>query len=647
MCGIFGMIGWNARVPVQVLESATRSLAHRGPDDGGSVILHDSSTGEIEIGLGNRRLAILDLSPLGHQPMTDPETGNWIIYNGEIYNFREVRTKLERAGFLFRSASDTEVILKAYAHWGEKSLDEFRGMFAFTIWDARRHCLFMARDPMGIKPLYYSHSDRYFLWSSEVRSLLGTGFVSRRIDSAGLISYLTFGSLYDPNTLVEGVRALPPGHFLNWKEGRITLGEYCDVIDPTITASAALANDGGAKSREQLENEVAQVLEESVRMQLVSDVPVGVFLSGGIDSSCLISILSRIGVRPSTFSIVFREADYSEAEFSRAVAKQFHTDHHEITVSQDDLLAVIEPAVHAMDLPTIDGVNTYFISQKARAAGIKVAISGLGGDEIFAGYSSFGTVPRMERIASTWRRMPGALREPLTNVYAALAVPSDQNRKLMALGRNGEQVIHPYFLSRMLFTPNQRNGLLAGVLSTGANADVLDFQRAEKPLTDCLSRAQSLDPINRVSYLETRCYMLNTLLRDSDSMSMAHGLELRVPLIDHRLARLVLGLPGAWKLDEATPKPLLVRNCGRELPDQIVHRKKRGFTLPFEHWLRDSLRPVVQKSLCKIEDGPLGGLIDQRAVCNVWKDFLAGRTSWSRPWSLYILQSWCQEHLVG
>src|SRR5208283_1086994 len=220
MCGIFGIIGRNARVPAEVLERATQSLAHRGPDDSGTVILHDSAREDVEIGLGNRRLAILDLSPQGHQPMNDPATGNWIVYNGEVYNFREVRAKLEQAGLRFRSNSDTEVILKAYAHWGENCLREFRGMFAFAIWDARRHRLFVARDPMGIKPLYFYHSDRHFIFSSEVRTLLGTGLVASRIDPAGLTSYLTFGSLYDPCTLVDGLSSLPPGCYLTWDDGQ-------------------------------------------------------------------------------------------------------------------------------------------------------------------------------------------------------------------------------------------------------------------------------------------------------------------------------------------------------------------------------------------------------------------------------------------
>ncbi|MFZ0321090.1 MAG: asparagine synthase-related protein, partial [Candidatus Sulfotelmatobacter sp.] len=282
---------------------------------------------------------------------------------------------------------------------------------------------------------------------------------------------------------------------------------------------------------------------------------------------------------------------------------------------------------------------TYFVSQRTRAAGVKVALSGLGGDEIFAGYSTFRTVPRMERFAHAWNNMPALLRAPLANIFSTLTPASDQNRKLATLVRNRAN-IDPYFLARMLFAPEQKDKLL-----NGSNMESVAFGRAQKPLTEALSRAQSLDPVNRVSYLEARCYMLNTLLRDSDSMSMAHGLEVRVPLIDHQLARRVLALPGCWKLDARSPKPLLVRALGGQLPENIVHRAKRGFTLPFEHWLRDEMRPLVEKSLSRIGDGPLGALISQSAACNVWQDFIAGRTSWTRPWSLYVLERWCATHL--
>jgi asparagine synthase (glutamine-hydrolysing) len=638
MCGIFGIAARNARIPDGVLEHGTQSLAHRGPDDSGTIFLRDCAPDSVEIGLGNRRLAILDLSPLAHQPMHHAETGNWIVYNGEIYNFRDIRDELQKAGTSFVSHSDTEVVLKAYARWGEDCLAKFRGMFAFALWDARRHRLFIARDPMGIKPLYYGQTGSYFLFASEVRTLLGTGLVQPRIDPAGLINYLTFGSAYDPLTPADGIRALPPGHTLTWEGGVLRQASYWDLVD----APAAAARDSAesfAENEEQAVERLQPILEEAVRLQLVSDVPVGVFLSGGIDSSALVSILSRGGVTPSTFSIVFREADFSEAQHSRAVAAKFHTDHHEINVSQTDVLAAIPDALRAMDLPTMDGINTYFVSRETRRAGVKVALSGLGGDEVFAGYSSFRNLPRIERFALPWKRVPRTLRGTLASMFRAVAPDNDQNRKLATLVRANGRMLHPYFLTRMLFTPDQRDLLFP-------NVDGLTDKTAAASQCDSLQRSRALDPVNRVSYLESRCYMLNTLLRDADGMSMSQGLEVRVPLIDHQLAKAVLALPGEWKVN-GTPKKLLVGALAGSLPDEIVHRPKRGFTLPFEHWMRQELRPEIEPVLRKkrICEGPLGGMLDANQVEQVWKDFLGGETSWSRPWSLYVLQRWCELHL--
>jgi asparagine synthase (glutamine-hydrolysing) len=639
MCGIFGIVGNNARVAPDLLERATNSLAHRGPDDSGTILLRESIPPPVEIGLGNRRLAILDLSPLAHQPMHDAETGNWIVYNGEIYNFRDIRRELEQAGTKFVSHSDTEVVLKAYARWGDQCLTKFRGMFALAIWDARHHRLFLARDPMGIKPLYYFQSSSYFLFASEVRTLLGTGLISRRTDPAGLVNFITFGSAYDPLTLIEGVQSLPAGHTLIWENATASLTKYWDLVDDDASNDEAKANDLGQNNVQEEQNAASRlqpILEEAVRLQLISDVPVGVFLSGGIDSSALISILSRGGVTPSTFSIVFREAEFSEAQHSRTIAQKFRTDHHEINVSQSDLLAAIPDALSAMDLPTMDGINTYFVSRETRRAGIKVALSGLGGDEIFAGYSSFRTVPRLERFAQLWSHLPRPARLSLSSIFSALAPQNDQNRKLISLARDNGRLMHPYFLTRMLFTAAQRDLLLSSVnvpiIKTAA-----DFQYST------LQRSLALDPINRVSYLESRCYMLNTLLRDADFMSMSQGLEVRVPLIDHQLAKAVLTLPGRWKLNR-TPKKLLVESLAGSLPDEIVHRPKRGFTLPFDRWMRQELRSEIEPVLTakRIDDGQLGGTLVGAQVQSIWRQFLDGTISWSRPWSLYVLQRWCE-----
>ena len=348
----------------------------------------------------------------GHQPMQDAETGNWIVYNGEIYNFRELRTRLQGEGVRFVSQSDTEVLLKAYGRWGEKCLGELRGMFAFAIWDAKRSRLLLGRDPMGIKPLYYCSAGQYFLFASELRTLLGTGLVPRRLDPAGLINYLNFGSVYDPITMIQGVSALEAGHYAVWENGQLTDAMYWDLAPHGRAGTASSYLVGNETARKDLENDVYATLDQAVRMQTVSDVPVGLFLSGGIDSSSLAGILSRAGIRLNTFSIIFREAEYSEAEYSRAVARAFATEHQEIMVSQGDVLDAIPYALKAMDQPTIDGLNTYLIARQTRAAGIKVALSGLGGDELFAGYSTFRDVPRMERFARFWGRWPSILRRP-------------------------------------------------------------------------------------------------------------------------------------------------------------------------------------------------------------------------------------------
>ena len=640
MCGIFGILAGGGSISPKLLEQATDSLAHRGPDDRGTVVIPSNSTPRFEIVLGSRRLAVLDLSAQGHQPMQDPATGNWIVYNGEIYNFRELKARLQAEGEGFVSQSDTEVLLKAYGRWGEKCLGELRGMFAFAIWDAMRSRLLLGRDPMGIKPLYYCSTGQNFLFASELRTLLGTGLVPRRLDPAGLINYLNFGSVYDPMTMIAGVSALEAGHYAIWDNGRVTDSIYWDPAPQGRAATASSYLASNATARKALEEDAYATLDQTVRMHTVSDVPVGLFLSGGIDSSSLAGILSRAGIRLNTFSIVFREAEYNESEYSRAVARAFSSEHQAIMVSQRDVLDAIPYALRAMDQPTIDGLNTFLIARQTRAAGIKVALSGLGGDELFAGYSTFRDVPRMERFERFWGRFPSILRKPLVRMFSSLSPDSDQNRKLATLGGGRHRVLHPYFLARALFTPEQRDSLLA-------SNDEAALARANAPLEENLRRSGPLDPLNRVSYLELRCYMLNTLLRDSDVMSMAHGLELRVPLVDHQLADKLLALPGAWKLDGDTPKPLLVGALKGKLPNEIVHRKKQGFTLPFERWLRENLRAEMEAALPKIGRGPLASLLNYDSVAQVWDDFLSQRTSWSRIWSLYVLEEWCELNSVS
>ena len=639
MCGIVGILTRKTQILSAALEQATRSLAHRGPDDSGTVLLQETHPEPLEIGLGHRRLAILDLSSLGHQPMQDPVSGNWIVFNGEIYNFRQLRKELEAAGVEFKSHSDTEVILAAYRVWGESCLTRLGGMFAFALWDAPRKRLLLARDPMGIKPLYYHQSGPTFIFASEVRALLSTGLVPRKADPTGVLSYLTFGSVYEPWTIVEGVMSVPPGHVLTVENGSVSSREYWNPLPSLSQPESEPRSRHGTAVADPL----PAILRDAVLSHLVSDVPVGVFLSGGIDSSALVAVLSHNGVRANTFSLVFQEEEFNEGQYSREIARRFRTEHHEIPVSQQDTLAVLPEALCAMDQPTIDGINTYLVSAKTRAAGVKVALTGLGADEMFAGYSNFRRVPGMASFSQRFGRLPRLARRPLSASIALFAGKGDRGRKLaeFAAGHDSmasPNLVHPYFLVRMLFGTAEREALFS-------TPDYQALQQSlDRALQEPVTRSQSLDPVNRVSYLESHCYMRNTLLRDSDFMSMAHGLELRVPFLDRALVEACFRIPGNKKLQGNVPKSLLLASLGPgvDLPRGIVDRPKRGFTLPFERWLRGEMRPVVEDAL---KSDWTQTSISASAVQEVWNRFLAGETSWSRPWSLFVLQRWCERNL--
>jgi asparagine synthase (glutamine-hydrolysing) len=638
MCGIFGIVSRDGELPREVLVRAERSLAHRGPDDAGTVVI-EGGAGIGQLGFAHTRLSIIDLSPLGHQPMQDPATGNWIVFNGEIYNFRDLRRELESGGAEFRSQSDTEVILRAYRVWGEDCLSRLRGMFAFALWDAPQQRLLLARDPMGIKPLYYFQAETYFLFASEVRTLLKSGLVPRRLDSTGVLSYLAFGSVYEPWTIVEGVSALPPASVLTVERGSVSGREYWS---PLRQAAGRDLKEEPSPDRGAAADRLPAILRDAVLSHLVSDVPVGVFLSGGIDSSSLVAILSHNGVRANTFSLVFSEEEFNEARYSRAVARRFGTEHHEIPVSPDDTLALLPEALRAMDQPTIDGINTYLVSAKTRAAGVKVALTGLGADEMFAGYSNFRRVSRMEKFLKRFGRLPGLARRTVAASLAALGARSDRNRKLAELASSldlsvNPHFVHPYFLARMLFAPSERKRPF------GSGGYEAAEQALASALRQSVAESQSLDPVNRVSYLESQFYMRNTLLRDSDFMSMAHGLELRVPFLDRALVETCFHIPGTKKLEGRFPKSLLLASLGVELPGEIVNRPKRGFVLPFERWLRGEMRPVVESALLRGDSDRPG--LDPGAAREVWDRFLAGETSWSRPWSLFVLAQWCEQNL--
>ena len=595
---------------------------HRGPDDRGV-----AQCGKVV--LGNTRLAIIDTTVAGHQPMNDPVSGNWLTYNGETYNFKELRREL---GGEWASNTDTEVVLRAYAKWDVDAFARLRGMFALALWDASRQRLVLARDPFGIKPLYYYLAREAFVFASELRALLASGLVPRRLSSAGVESYFASGSVAAPFTIVEGVRQLFPGHYLE-------IDESLELKESEFAVAGCEQVPG---SRDEAVERLRAELEESVRLHLVSDVPLGVFLSGGMDSSALVALMEQ---RPKTFSVVFDEPGFTEAPFSRAVATRFQTEHQEIRLGQDRLLRLLPDALAAMDQPTMDGVNTFVVSQAVKQAGITVALSGLGGDELFAGYPSF-------RRALKFKAVPGAARRVMRAASALGKVAlngSVQRHKFWELMNSEGTPAEVYRISRQLFAADFVEEIIGANEGRPRKAPTVRSGNDASLVGEALRGRPSLDIVNEISRLELSGYMSNTLLRDTDTMSMAHSLEVRVPFVDTKLVAYVLSLPGKWKLDHATsgPKPLLADALADLLPRDFLARPKMGFTLPFERWLRKDLRAEVA-SVCEDPAALAAPALNASAVRNLWRNFLQKprAVGWSRPWSIYVLAKWCEINRV-
>ena len=622
MCSISGVFSGDL-ADRDLVARMNAAQKHRGPDDEGLW------TTEFERGhviLGNTRLAIIDTSPAGHQPMFDPQTGNCLTYNGETFNFRDLSEKI----FLNpRSRSDTEVALHAYREWGADAFAKLRGMFALAIWDHEKRELILARDRFGIKPLYYYLSDRRLIFASELRALLATGAIPHKLSRAGLDSYLACGSVTAPLTIVDGVRQLLPGHYLR----------------ATVTANSSLnctiekfANEQHVARPANRNDAVAQLraeLEESVSLHLVSDVPLGVFLSGGMDSSALVALMSRIGEqRPKTFSVVFDEAELSEERHACAVAQRFQTEHCEIRLSEQQLSEMLPDALAALDQPTMDGINTFVVAKAVKNAGVTVALSGLGGDELFAGYPSFRRALKVAALPKAPRRVLRAA----AGVGKRVLNGSVQREKFWELAGSGGSVDEVYQITRRLFA----DGLLAGIKTEKKNGLLRGNGEGKSNFGD--------DVVNAVSRLELEGYMANTLLRDTDAMSMAHSLEVRVPFVDGKLVDYVLSLPGEWKLNprhDGVPKALLADAVADLLPRDFLARRKMGFTLPFEKWMQGRMRGEISAVL---EDASVRdvGLIGNE-VRELWRRFLQTprAVGWSRPWSLFVLARWCAINRVS
>jgi asparagine synthase (glutamine-hydrolysing) len=614
MCGIAGIVryGEGPRVEERELLALRDAIRHRGPDGEGLWISADG-----RIGLGHRRLAIVDLSPLGLQPMATPDGRLHVVYNGEIYNYPKLRAELEGLGHRFVSASDTEVLLHGYREWGLRVLDRLRGMFAFALHDAERGETLLARDPLGIKPLYLADDGRRLVFASEVRAIRcvddGGG-----LDPEGLASYLLWGSIAPPRTLHRRIRALRAGSWLRvGARGVDGPHDYFSLEDEL--------GHPEPMSGEEAAHRVREALIDSAQHHLMADVPVGSFLSGGVDSSALVGLLAEVHDGPiCTVNLSFDVPDLDESALARQAADLYGAQHHEVPIRVEDVRERMPDAVRALDQPSIDGPNTYFVSEAAVKAGLKVAVSGVGGDELFGGYASFARVPQVIRNRARLSALPGlgAALGPAGSALEAWFSRTLVGSKLARALAYGGDHAGAYYTERGLFSPREVRALLAPELAAAVDACE---PRAE------LRRRLDIDRLpedERVGALELRQYLQVQLLRDADAVSMAHSLELRTPLVDRDLLRAVARVPAA--LRRAGPAKLLLREAPRPpLPPPLWRRPKQGFTLPFDHWLRSGGIPV---------ELPQHPCLDPAAMRDVARDFARGRVRWTRLWALVVLR---------
>jgi asparagine synthase (glutamine-hydrolysing) len=626
------------------------AMRHRGPDDDGFLVNEARAPG---LALGMRRLSIIDLKT-GRQPVWNETRDVAVIFNGELYNYRELRERLTLSGHRFTTQSDTEILVHAWEEWGEDCLEELRGMFALALLDLRKRyatapLLFLARDPLGIKPLYYTQTGDGFAFASEVRALMAGGVAPKTLSPDALTSYFLFGGISEPVTLLDGVFSLPPGHrmllYVPERRRMPRARAWWDATRSPAAKEARATQDFSSAAKS-----LRPLLEDAVRAHLIADVPVGLFLSSGLDSSAIAALAARARAGICSFTLSFPGTAFDEAPLARRVAKHCGTQHREVPLEGEAVVSRLDEAVASLDEPSMDGINTYFVSWAAREAGLKVALSGLGGDELFGGYATFSDTPRIKGLIRMAWFAPAPLRKAVAPLLRAVIVgrsSPDAARKAIAAWLSPDALPHPYFFTRALFPPGAELSRLIEPRFRPSTVGA-DGVTLEPTWLGWLERAadgaRKLEGMGSVSWLEMRCYMASTLLRDTDSVSMSRSLEVRVPLLDTPLVEFVGSLPDAARRRDGTAKALLNAAIADLLPQNILAQKKRTFTLPWEEWLRGPLRKRLETSLAEPAPG-LAAYLRGDGVRQVWSNFLAGQTSWSRPWSIYVLNEWCRRHL--
>ena len=629
MCGISGKLYFDSARPVEreILERMNAVLAHRGPDDAG--IYCDGP-----IGLAHRRLSIIDLSPAGHQPMSNEDGTIWIVFNGEIYNFQSLRPDLLHRGHRFRSNTDTEVILHLYEDHGTDCLRFLRGMFAFAIWDGPRRQLFLARDRLGKKPLSYQQDAQGLRFASEVKAILQDSEVTARPDPVGISHYLTYGYVPGSGSAFLGVRKLPPGHYLTWRDGRTEVVRYWRLR----------RDQKQERSEEEWCQEILARLEEAVRLRMISDVPLGAFLSGGIDSSAVVALMSRAGAGPvKTFSIGFEEPEYDELKYARQVAERFGTEHHELVV-RPDAVAILPKLAWHYDEPFADSsaVPTYYVAQMTRQY-VTVALNGDAGDESFGGYDRYVA----NLLAASFDRWPGAgLLRHAIRCGLRLLPQSGTRTSLLYRGRR--------FLDGLTETPERRYarwfchfyGDRRAALCT-PEFQAVGGEDALEVLLAAYRESDAPDFGDATLGVDAGLYLPDDLLVKVDIASMAHSLEARSPFLDHEFMEFAATIPFELKVRGRVKKYILKRALAGLLPERILHRPKMGFGVPIDHWLRHELREVAYETLLGSRAASRG-YFQVRTVRRMLDEHMQGKAGWHYLlWNLLMLELWHRTYIDG
>jgi asparagine synthase (glutamine-hydrolysing) len=579
MCGICGKLNFDrtATVDPNLLGTMLATIRHRGPDDEGIYVSG-------QVGLGFRRLSIIDLSS-GHQPLSNEDGSVWVVFNGEIYNYLELRKRLIDKGHVFKTQTDTEVLVHLYEEYGENLVQELRGMFGFAIWDDRNKFLLLARDRVGIKPLYYCLTGKSLLFASEIKAILADPEVRRELNPDVIDRFLTFFYVPGEETLLQGVSKLLPGHYMTWKDGKAKIRQYWDLRFP---------DEPEKRDLKSAEEQLISLLDETVRLHMISDVPVGFLISGGVDSSGILSLATgKTDQRISSYTVGFSEPGITdERPYARMAARAYGSEHHEMTISSKDFADFLPQYIWHMEEPVCEppAVALYYVSKFARQF-VKVLISGEGGDEAFAGYSNYRNYAWFERLKSILGPFDGALSMGLSSLSRLT-----QSERIGKYATLAATPFDSFYYSRTS-SPYQWFNREGAILYSRKFASSVNKRNSLSVVAKYLENGSKRDLLSKMLYVDTKTWLPDDLLIKADKMTMANSLELRVPLLDHKVLEFAASLPSNFKVNRFTTKYILKKAFGNRIPEAILHRKKTGFPVPYALWLRTELKDWLRDIL--------------------------------------------------